>query len=248
MARIKKIGIYLITSPTGRKYVGQSIDIQKRFTNYKSLNNCITQRRLYRSFLKHGTDNHQFEIIIECDISKLNDLERYWQEYYDVCHRDKGMNCMLTKSSTRSGRSSQETKDKIAISSRRKRKPRSEETKEKLRQANLGKKHSKESKEKQSAIHIGNKYNLGRKHTDEAKRKMSEFRKGNKYSLGVKHSEQAKINMAESKLFRNIILDTQTGIYYYDYKSASDSIRMDNSHFIKVMKGRYKNKTSMILV
>lgn len=155
---------------------------------------------------------------------------------------------MLTKSSTRSGRSSKETRDKIGISSRRKRKPRSEETKLKLRLANLGKKASDESKSKMSAVHKGNKYNLGRKASKEAREKMSQSRKGKSTNFGYKHTEEAKINMANSKLFRNIILDTNTGVYYYDFLSASTSIGLDNSHFIKIMKGRYKNKTSLILV
>jgi len=38
------IGVYKITSPTGKVYIGSSIDIEKRIKHYKSvgcLENCL---------------------------------------------------------------------------------------------------------------------------------------------------------------------------------------------------------------
>ena len=55
------IGIYKITSPKGRVYIGQSIDILYRFKKYKQMQ-CKGQVRLYNSFLKHNVENHLFEI------------------------------------------------------------------------------------------------------------------------------------------------------------------------------------------
>jgi predicted GIY-YIG superfamily endonuclease len=40
------IGIYKITSPTNKVYIGQSLDIEKRFVNYKGLF-CKQQTKLY---------------------------------------------------------------------------------------------------------------------------------------------------------------------------------------------------------
>jgi hypothetical protein len=34
----KICGIYKITSPSGKVYIGQSVDIKRRFTTYKILN------------------------------------------------------------------------------------------------------------------------------------------------------------------------------------------------------------------
>ena len=70
------IGIYKITSPNGRIYVGQSKNIEKRIKCYKSLN-CKGQKLLYRSLLKYGVDKHKFEIIIECSelFPSLQNLE-----------------------------------------------------------------------------------------------------------------------------------------------------------------------------
>lgn len=105
------IGIYKITSPTNRIYIGQSIDIDIRFLYYKKLK-CKNQPLLYRSLLKYGFENHKFEIIEECSIEQLNERERYWQDYYNVL--EEGLNCMLTQTNTKSGEISQITKDKIS--------------------------------------------------------------------------------------------------------------------------------------
>jgi len=61
----KKQGIYKITSPSGRVYIGQSVNIEKRFKKYVRLD-CKEQTRLYRSFKKHGVENHMLEIIELC--------------------------------------------------------------------------------------------------------------------------------------------------------------------------------------
>ena len=45
------IGIYKITNPTNKIYIGQSIDIKKRFNQYKNLQ-CKGQKALYSSLLK----------------------------------------------------------------------------------------------------------------------------------------------------------------------------------------------------
>lgn len=91
----KTCGIYKITSPSGKVYIGQSRNVLKRFREYKTLSNCKGQNRLYNSFLKHGVDNHIYEIIEECSINFLNEKERYWQDYYEVLN-EKGLNCVLT--------------------------------------------------------------------------------------------------------------------------------------------------------
>ena len=61
------IGIYKITSPSGKVYIGQSRNIENRFLQYKN-KHCRFQFRLYNSFNKYGVENHVFEIIEECEI------------------------------------------------------------------------------------------------------------------------------------------------------------------------------------
>ena len=119
------IGIYKITSPTNKIYIGQSIDIKGRFKYYEKLK-CKKQPRLYNSLKKHKQENHKFEIIIECEIKQLNDLERYYQEIYNVTSKN-GLNCILTKTNDRCGKHTEESKLKM-------RKPHTPERKEKMKE------------------------------------------------------------------------------------------------------------------
>jgi len=107
------IGIYKITSPSKKIYIGQSVNIEKRFKQYK-LGNCKRQKKLYNSFKKYGAENHVFTVIIECEIIELNDKERYYQDLYSVLEIT-GLNCLLTNASDRSGKLSKETIIKMSL-------------------------------------------------------------------------------------------------------------------------------------
>ena len=104
------IGIYKITNPKGRIYIGQSINIENRFKVYRR-EFGIKQSKLFNSFLKYGADAHKFEIITECELSELNELERYYQEIFNCVK--KGLNCNYVKTNSRSGKLSEETKLKM---------------------------------------------------------------------------------------------------------------------------------------
>lgn len=94
MAREIICGIYKITSPTGRIYIGESVNILKRWVIYKRLS-CKSQVKLYNSFNKHTVDNHKFEIVEVCLEDELKCKERYWQDFYDCV--DNGLNCTKTE-------------------------------------------------------------------------------------------------------------------------------------------------------
>jgi group I intron endonuclease len=105
------VGIYKITSPSGKIYIGQSINILNRFNQYKSLSQTKGQKKLHYSFKKYGIDKHIFDIIEQCSIDLLNERERYWQDYYDVLNN--GLNCILTDTNDSVKVFSKETIDKI---------------------------------------------------------------------------------------------------------------------------------------
>jgi group I intron endonuclease len=77
------IGIYKITNPNGRIYIGQSTNINRRWNSYKRLN-CKDQISLYNSLKKYGPENHKFEILEECENDLLDEREIYWGEFYNV--------------------------------------------------------------------------------------------------------------------------------------------------------------------
>jgi group I intron endonuclease len=156
------IGIYKITSPKGRVYIGQSVNIKKRFSSYFNLR-CIRQPRLYNSFLKYGVLNHNFSIICECGRDQLNLLERHYQDKYNVMSRN-GLNCMLTDSGEKQRVLSEKTKEKLR--GLRKGVRLSDETKRKIGLSGKGRKNTDESKKKMSEAVIG------RRHTPEAIARM----------------------------------------------------------------------------
>lgn len=75
------IGIYKITSPSGKIYIGQSINIDKRRIQYSKLE-CKNQPKILNSLKKYGPENHIFEILEECTLDQLNEREIYWKQYY----------------------------------------------------------------------------------------------------------------------------------------------------------------------
>lgn len=80
------VGIYKITNPKGKIYIGQSIHIEKRWIQYSKLisNKKCIGTKLYNSLSKYEYQNHIFEIIEECDRSKLNEREIYWIKYFNA--------------------------------------------------------------------------------------------------------------------------------------------------------------------
>jgi len=151
------IGIYKITSPLNRIYIGQSINIENRWKEHRLVLGK-NKNRLYNSFIKYGVKNHFFEVIEECDITQLNIRERYWQDYYNVL--EEGLNCVLTKTNSQSGKRSEETK--LKISNTKKGVPQSDQTKINISEGRKGMlfsdKHKESmSKSRKGSPHIVNK-------------------------------------------------------------------------------------------
>jgi len=105
---IDMIGIYKITNPTNKIYIGQSIDIDRRFNEYKKML-CSQSKKLYNSLFKYGIENHKFEIIEECSIEQLNDRE----EYYILLHNShiSGLNIKLASKPSWTGKKRPEHSD-----------------------------------------------------------------------------------------------------------------------------------------
>lgn len=132
-------GIYKISSPSGKIYIGQSIQLKKRESTYKQLH-CKSQSRLFNSFKKYGVDNHLFEVVELCEAEILNEKERYWQDYFEVLGKN-GLNCKLTETNNKSGKYSDEVKKKMSDAklgkpSNKKGKKLSEDTKKKISENN----------------------------------------------------------------------------------------------------------------
>lgn len=85
------IGIYKITNLINQKcYIGQSTNIQKRWTAHRSAahnphNRAHYSSHLYRAMRKYGIENFRFEILEECSVSLLNQKEREYIQKYNSC-------------------------------------------------------------------------------------------------------------------------------------------------------------------
>ena len=231
----KICGIYKITSPTSKVYIGQSIDINRRINFYKNAR-CKKQTKLYYSIIKYGWEMHVFEIIHECQEIKLNDLEAYYIKFYNTFNTEHGLN-LTTGGDT--FKLSDESKGKISNANMGNKNMlghhHTDESKFKISNSNkgnkkwLGKKHSEETKVKMSKARIGTKWTensklkmketkkiknhwIGRKHSEESKMKMSISLKGNTAHLGKKHSEEAKEKISKANKGRIVSEETREKI------------------------------------
>ena len=79
-------GIYKITNLNNDMcYVGQAVNIADRWKQHVKRGvgaEDWTQNKLYPAMYSHGVENFTFEIVEECDRSKLNEREDYWQDYF----------------------------------------------------------------------------------------------------------------------------------------------------------------------
>jgi group I intron endonuclease len=160
------IGIYKITNPNGKVYIGQSVDIEKRWKHHKwAFEGDKYQYHLYNSFKKYGFDDHRFEIIEECEEAELNTKERYYQDKYNSI--TEGLNSRYTKSDDKSGRLSEKTLEKLSkIRKGRVAPNKGKPMPEHQRQAQIGRKLSNETKKK---ISKSNKRAWGNKPIEEVK-------------------------------------------------------------------------------
>lgn len=240
------IGIYKIESPTGKVYIGQSTDINSRIKRYKQLN-CKNQRRLYNSLIKYGFELHIVEIIEECLEEELNIRERFWQEYYDVLNKHKGLNCNYINTDEKPKRHSKETIEKIINSNTGKK--RSEEEKIKMsermkgklsgeKHPQFGKKLSAERIEKLRISSAGNKNMLGKHHSEETKKILSI-----KCRLH-RHTEEAKNKISAALIGRPVSDETRAKISLSNKgRKASDETRENIS---KALTGRKVSEESLI--
>jgi len=171
-------GIYKIISPSNKIYVGQSWNIEKRFKKYKNLDiSTKNQPKLWNSLLKYSPTKHIFEIIEKCEIEKLNEKERYWQDYYDVLGKN-GLNCILQECKNKPRKISEETRKKYSDWQKGDNSPKgfkdkkhSQKTKDIISKKNKNKLVSKETKEKMSLWQKGRKLTESHRNNMRGKRK-----------------------------------------------------------------------------
>ena len=83
------IGIYKITNLINNKsYIGQSINIEKRikehFWKSKNQKDISFNSILHQAIRKYGEENFKWEILEECDVEKIDELEQQYIQKYNT--------------------------------------------------------------------------------------------------------------------------------------------------------------------
>ena len=173
---MRKGFIYRMISPSYRIYIGQTISLYNRRYKYKH-NLCKKQPQIYNSIEKYGFENHNFEIIEECDINLLNEREIHWKQYYLNINNDNWSMMLFCKLNDGSGGSfSEESKRKMSIS-------------------HIGKKRSEESKKKQSNTQKG----ASRPISEERQLKIKIYKEENKEIIKNNKKNYNKLYKEENK-------------------------------------------------
>ena len=201
-------GIYKITSPSGKIYIGQSLNILRRWNSYKYNSKKSVGPKIYNSISKYGYSSHIFETIEQCDKEQLKERELYWKKYYvNKCGWENVLFCDLYDKG--GGKRSEETCKKISLN--RKGKVLSEDSRRKISNSKKGKvawnkgiPMSDELKQKMSEQRKGwVPWNKGKSHSETVKKRMSDFWKGKR--KGAEHPRAKRVMDVETgKIYESV--------------------------------------------
>lgn len=235
--------IYKITSPTGKVYIGSTINsVKERWNHYKTLN-CKQQRKIYSSLKKHGVNNHIFVVVCETSFENMLSTEYVIGMQYEVLGKN-GLNLALPNLFGTSNIISDESRKKMSEAQKGEKshmfgKTKSYETRLKLSMAHKGKKPSKETRIKQSNA------KKGRKLSEEHKLKIKQSNKG-KIFTDEHRINLSKANSGSKSYLAKKVKDTKTGKLWLCAKDAATELNINYSTLKGWLGNRNKNKTSLI--
>ena len=201
------IGIYKITSPSGRVYIGQSWNIKKRWRDY-STKTTKGQVFLYHSFEKYGVANHLFEILRELPQDTTQEALDYHEIFYMNLYKEDGFQLLNCREGGSHGKLSEETKKKMSESLRGRATwnkgmrgvvKMSDEAKKKMSLSHKGKQYSLGTKRSKEAIDATTIKNKGKKRTPEQRERISKSMMGKAYhgqNNGLIRSEETKLKIS----------------------------------------------------
>lgn len=196
-------GIYKITCTANKKiYIGSALNLQSRRRHHFSelRQNKHPNRHLQHAWNKYGEQVFIFEILEYVLPISLTAREQYWLNKLKPFGK-KGFNIIPEAGSSRGHTCSPETREKLRQANLGKKQ--SPELIEKRRQAILGKKRSLEFREKMRQAALGNTRNVGRRQSPEAVEKSRQAR------TGQKRSPETRARMSQVNRGRKISSETR---------------------------------------
>lgn len=209
----KICGIYKITSPSGKIYIGQSRNINQRKYHYSSKLGA-GQPKIHNSILKYGWVNHNFEIICECDELDLNNLELYYIKYHNCFNTEHGLNLNEGGNSVK-----MLNETKIKISNALKGIKRSEETKHKI---SISKKNVHTYYPTQETKYMISNALKGIKRSEETIKKMCVCK------TGLKHTNDTKEKISKSKSGTYEIYDNNNKLFHKVHGNIKKELKLFN--------------------
>lgn len=243
------IGIYTITSPSGKVYVGQSWDIKRRWRMHR-YRRTAKYSKLTTSLDKYGNKSHSFEIIHQLpkDIDQAT-MDIYEQFYMDT-YRNAGIKLLNLKEGGSRGKHhpdlikamSERMKGSIPWNKGKKTGPAwnsglkgvvkmSEETKKKMSKKHMGKQYALGTIRSKEAIEATTAKNKGQSRSQEFKENISVRMKGNNRGVGNK----GKIRSEETRKLHSSIQSNRI-----DNKGEGHNMAKLTNEIVLALRSKYR--------
>ena len=229
-----KPGVYcFLNLCNGKRYVGQSINIRRRYNShkYELKNGKHHNQHLQRAWNKYGNKNFKYIILEICrDEEHAIEREQYWADKFKSFVGEKGYNIGKCMKVWNTGiKLSESTRKKMSVQRKKNLTPKMLKM---LQTMNIGRKFGKEFREKCA------KNFLGKHHSKESKKKLSIAQ--SKHQASLTKSEKRKAFSHKMKVLRLISPDGQpyeiTGI-----RGFCEEFKLDRAAIGRVIKKTNKH-------
>jgi len=200
-ALFRKAGIYQILNlVNGKVYIGSASNLGARKNgHFRAL--CLGKHpNVYfqRAYDKYGKDAFDFSVLEECPKEKLQEREQVWIDKYQAANDKFGYN-IQPRADRRVCAESTKEKLRVAVTGFR----HTEETKRKISESSKGRIKSEETRRKLSIANKGQvPWTKGRPQSEHQKQRVSDALKGNTHFKGKKHSPETIEKMKEAQRLR----------------------------------------------
>lgn len=213
-------GIYMIINTiTGHQYVGQSIDIWRRYRQHFSTKSHGTPE-LHRDLEQIGMDNAVLIVLEECDREQLNERENYYIKFFEPeYNKSLGQGRLGLKNSERT---------------------------RKIISKKVLERWNSMSKEEQKTIieRMKECHPVGYHHSEETKKKIADKRRGTKRSAeSIQHQKETMQKKKDNGYVRESrgawipVVCTTTGEEFESVKAAAKYFGIYGSNISAVLKG-----------